>query len=377
VDHSKFNLEIERYDSRGNENPRYRLDFDGKKLTSDGYPPRFLKSSGIQREGGASIFRNMGVLNFNSSSKTFIPPQVIEATAKVLNTTPTAAAAENIEMQDFPSTADAVNENIEDLTNKMQDAGSNTDIDLQNIRDLERAHKFIDTLSGQIKVSEVKISTLEEGIVKLEVEKESDNITPEEVAEIDEKIKDLKKERDLQRDLLNRDLLPGLKSQFARVRETINTMLYHDRTLGEKVRTLFREQGITLVSIITAIGLAISAIVEGIVLATKSATSAITPKPDPSPKPDPKPSPKPSPKPGPTPKPEPGIKGWLQKISNLLLKLGDKMLLALPGIIGAVVSFVLKTAGAAVGFVAEQLWTMIVVFGFILYNYIVNLSIKK
>ena len=132
--------------------------------------------------------------------------------------------------------------------------------------DLDRAHQFIDTLSGQNKVSASKISDLDEGIVKIEVEKESEDITPEEVADIDEKIKELPEKRDLQRDHLNRDILPGLKSQFARIRETANTVLYSDRTLGERIRTLFREQGITIVSVITAFGLAITTLAEAIAL---------------------------------------------------------------------------------------------------------------
>jgi hypothetical protein len=139
-------------------------------------------------------------------------------------------------------------------------------------------------------------------------------------------------------------------------------MLNEDMTVGERVRTLFREQGITIISIITALGMAIGALVEGILLATKSAASAIKP---------------PTPKPSPTPDPG-GVKEWtkqqLQKIANLLLKLADKMLVALPGIIGSIVNFVLKTASTVVGFVAEHLWILIVAIGGILYNYVISLQ---
>ena len=37
-----------------------------------------------------------------------------------------------------------------------------------------------------------------------------------------------------------------------------------DTSLGEKIRTLFREQGITIASILTAIGMAIGVLVEGL-----------------------------------------------------------------------------------------------------------------
>jgi hypothetical protein len=114
----------------------------------------------------------------------------------------------------------------------------------------------------------------------------------------------------------------------------------------------------------------------GILLATRPAASAIKPKP-PSPKPNPDPSPKPGPTPGPTPDPG-GIKEWikdqLKNIAKLFLKLGDKMLVALPGIIGSIVNFVLKSASAAIGFVAEHLWILAVAIGGILYNYVISLQ---
>ena len=137
-------------------------------------------------------------------------------------------------------------------------------------------------------------------------------------------------------------------------------MLNQDMTLGERIQTLFREQGITITSFITALGLAIGMIINSILSAAKS----IVP---------PAPTPKAT-SPAPTPKPEPGIKGWikeqLRNIANLLLRLADKMLIALPGIIGSVVSFVLKAASTAVGFISEHLWILIVVLVGLLYNYL-------
>ena len=44
--------------------------------------------------------------------------------------------------------------------------------------------------------------------------------------------------------------------------ETIAKVLDKDTSLAEKIRTLFREQGITIASILTAIGMAIGVLVE-------------------------------------------------------------------------------------------------------------------
>ena len=46
--------------------------------------------------------------------------------------------------------------------------------------------------------------------------------------------------------------------------ETIAKVLDKDTSLGEKIRTLFREQGITIASILTAIGMAIGVLVEAL-----------------------------------------------------------------------------------------------------------------
>ena len=87
------------------------------------------------------------------------------------------------------------------------------------------------------------------------------------------------------------------------------------------------------------------------------------------------------PKPTPEPAPTPGIKGWikeqLRNIANLLLKLANKMLVALPGIIGSVVSFVLKAASTAVGFISEHLWLLVVALVGLLYNYLRSLSLSQ
>ena len=46
--------------------------------------------------------------------------------------------------------------------------------------------------------------------------------------------------------------------------ETIAKVLDKDTSLGEKIRTLFREQGITIASILTAIKMAIGVLVEAL-----------------------------------------------------------------------------------------------------------------
>ena len=61
------------------------------------------------------------------------------------------------------------------------------------------------------------------------------------------------------------NLLKGrLKNQITSFKETIAKVLDKDTSLGEKIRTLFREQGITIASIFTAIGMAIGVFAEAL-----------------------------------------------------------------------------------------------------------------
>ena len=185
----------------------------------------------------------------------------------------------------------------------------------------------------------------------------------EEIETLEEEIKAL--------DSVIREYDDKFRSQLQRIKQTIDKMLNQDMTLGERIQTLFREQGLTITSVITALGLAIGMIVQRILSAFKTTPPAPTPTPKPTPEPTPKPEPTP-------PAPTPGIKGWikeqLRNIADLLLKLADKILIALPGIIGSVVSFVLKAASTAVGFIAEHLWILIVALVGLLYNYLQSLS---
>ena len=89
-----------------------------------------------------------------------------------------------------------------------------------------------------------------------------------------------------------------------------------DTSSGEKIRTLFREQGITIASILTSIGMAIGILVEALLPGSGGAATASG---------------------GPPPKDEKGLKEWvrskLKALASPLGKLSMKAAEALPGII--------------------------------------------
>ena len=111
-------------------------------------------------------------------------------------------------------------------------------------------------------------------------------------------------------------------------------VLDKDTSLGEKIITLFREQGITIASMLTAIGMAIGVLIEA--LLPGGGAAAVVSGGEPLP-----------------PKDEAGLKEWirskLKALALLLGTLGIKAAEALPGIIGHIISWILNRAKDVVG----------------------------
>ena len=151
------------------------------------------------------------------------------------------------------------------------------------------------------------------------------------------------------------NLLKGrLKSQITSFKETIAKDLDKDTSLGEKIRTLFREQGITVAFILAAIGMAIGVLVEALLPGGAAVASGGKPPPN----------------------DEKGLKGWirnkLKALASLLGKLGMKAAEALPGIIGGIISWILNRAKDVVGWVSQNLWALVVGIGGLIYTYMVT-----
>ena len=138
----------------------------------------------------------------------------------------------------------------------------------------------------------------------------------------------------------------ALRSQVNRIRETFYRMLHEDTTLGERIRTLFREQGIPIATIITALGMTISTLV----LALTGGSGGGAPPQPPQP-----------------PAGKGGAREWIKKhlrsLGRALAKLAGKAAAALPGIIGSIVSWLLSLLGKTVGWMGENLWAVLLAVG--------------
>ena len=78
----------------------------------------------------------------------------------------------------------------------------------------------------------------------------------------------------------------------------------------------------------------------------------------------------------PPPKDEKRVKEWvrnkLKALASLLRRLGIKAVEALPGIVGAIISWILNKAADVVGWVLQNLWALVVCIRGLLYTYMVT-----
>ena len=143
-------------------------------------------------------------------------------------------------------------------------------------------------------------------------------------------------------------------NQIYQIRESIMKFLDKETgTLSERIRTLFKEQGITIVSILTAVGKAIGVLMEALLGGprTSTPTSGGTSGGD---------------KKG-------GAREWiknkLKALLQLLGKLTDKALASLPGIIGSIISWILNRAKEVIGWLSQNLWALITGIGVLIYTH--------
>ena len=228
------------------------------------------------------------------------------------------------------------------------------------LRDLLGLDKQLTSIRGSLKVEVAKKVQLEEHIKKehrkLKEFREYPGVYDDALREkITKRINALNDELATRQESIN--LLKGkLKNQITSFRETIAKVLDKDTSLAEKIRTLFREQGITIASILTAIRMAIGVLVEA--LLPGSGGAAVSGGGEPP------------------HKDEAGLKEWirskLKALASLLGKLGVKAAEALPGIIGGIISWILNRVKDVVGWVSQHLWALVVGVGGLIYTYMVT-----
>ena len=229
---------------------------------------------------------------------------------------------------------------VEEIHIKTREASQNADLDMREFLGIDEA---LQSINGELRNNTAKLSELDKRIkrdtAKLkEIEDKPEGFYEEQKELYKKRLQDLKDKRQARLEFLSQNR-KDLQTQVARIKQTIGKILYSDTSLGEEIRTLFREQGITIFSVF----IAVSMIISTIILAVTGGDSGT---------------------PGSPPKDEGEFRKWFKKqlnrLANALKCLADKAVAALPGIIGSVVGAILSFLSKTVGFLAQHTWALIV-----------------
>ena len=290
--------------------------------------------------------------------------------ARELNELPTTSEnnQDNIMLQDIITKNEIATDNsiklIEtSLTEIGEDASTQTGG--LTLRELEGLDKELRTISGSLRSAIAKSMTKQVDIDrenrKLEEMANDETYSDEQREEVRARLQRFQDEQRTINEQI-RILKGRYSNQIYQIRESIMKFLDKETgTLGERIRTLFKEQGITVVSILTAVGMAIGVLIEAL-LGGPSASAPTSQSTTTSDK-------------------KGGAREWiknkLKALSQLLGKLADKALASLPGIIGSILSWILNRAKEVVGWLSQNLWALITGVGVLIYTYFMTTTRRR
>ena len=229
-----------------------------KPLTTKGV----LKSVGMLEDIlGKGGLRNLG-FDIPKGKVTARQAVMLSKAAEQLPSESDITKADDIELQEIAEKASEIISQIKDVQTDTDDLFEHP------LRELLGLDKQLRSIRGSLKVEVAKKVELEEHIAtecrKLEEFRkypgEYDDAMREDITK---RIDALNDELATRQESI--DLLKGRpKNQITSSKETIAKVSDKDTSLGEEFRTLFREQGITIASILTAIEMAIGVLVEAL-----------------------------------------------------------------------------------------------------------------
>ena len=291
--------------------------------------------------------------------------------ARELNELPTTSEnnQDNIMLQDIITKNEIATDNsVKLIETSLTETGADasTQTDGLTLRELEGLDKELRMISGSLRSSIAKSIAKQVDIDrenrKLEEMANDETYSDEQREEVRARLQRFQDEQKAISDQI-RILKGRYSNQIYQIRESIMKFLDKETgTLGERIRTLFKEQGITIVSILTALGMTLGVLIEAL-LGDPSTTSTSTPQ-----------STTTSDKKG-------GAREWiknkLKALSSLLGKLAAKAGAALPGIIGSIVAWLLNHAKEVVGWLSNNLWALITGVGVLIYTYFMTKTRRK
>ena len=287
--------------------------------------PLALPTVAGRRDGSSAIRDGLGFAGWQRGRRQLVPKTVAALQMANNELGGAGAAVGSVELQDLKQTAKEASYAVHRMKTTFTDAEINEILGTMhtpppplNLRELRGLDKAMQTIRGELTNNLAKLSPLDDHIA-LEQRKHAETEDVDEFTRrrVAERLRSLEDERStrLEAAAASRE---ALRSKINRIRETIHQILNEDTTLAERFRTLFREQGVTIASILTALGMTISTLVLAL---TGGGGGTPTPA---------------------LPSDKGGLKEWvkktLQSLARALAKLAGKAAAALPCIIGGLMS---------------------------------------
>ena len=245
------------------------------------------------------------------------------------------------------------------------DEDASTQTSGKTLRELEGLDKELRMISSSLRSaitkSIVKQVDIDRENRKLEEMANDETYSDEQREEVRARLRRFQDEQKAINDQI-RILKRRYSNQIYQIRESIMKFLDKETgTLGERIRTLFKEQGITIVSILAALGITLGVLFEALLggpsMSTPTSQSTTT-----------------SDKKG-------GAREWIKNkfkaLSQLLGKLADKALASLHGIVSSIISWMLNRAKEVVGWLSQNVWALITGVGVLIYTYFMTKTRRR
>ena len=251
----------------------------------------------------------------------------LKGASKLKSKLPTDLQMESIPLKELSSL-------VEEIHVKTRKSSQNNNFDMREFLGIDKALQSIqgELLNNTSKLTEID-RCVKKDAKKLEEVENDPTYTNEQRQLYRDRLDGSNTEKQVRLEILSQNR-KDLQTQVARIKQTIEKVLDKDTSLAGRICTIFREQGITIFPILTALSMTITGVFGG-----GGGGRGVG---------------------GSLPEDEGTLKKWLDRLANGLKRLAGKTVEALPDIVGSAVGAILSFFGKAVGFVAKHTWALIV-----------------
>ena len=240
--------------------------------------------------GTDSLQRSLGLTGYTRKGLSSSAVKALQQADKIL-----PSNIENIELEDLPGIADSARQSAEQVEATL------TTIDDQPIdtawvtharRELAGLDKAMTGVRDELANNLAKLRSIDDRKSEVErhlarehrkmIERDDTEMHREirdPIRKLESVLSDVELERQARLEALSTNRAT-LRSQINRIRDTFRRLRHEDTTLAECIRFLIREQGITIASILIAIGMAISTLVLALTGGGESALAPAAKPPD-------------------------------------------------------------------------------------------------